>query len=129
MAKRRKEREESTLDRVIDALDEAPAGLHDLAPCIEELPEGLPGALIDLYARCDGGRLFVDSIELRASHEVTRDEETGGWVFGTLEEEELVVDAAGRVWRLDPSLDDRVCEGTALDRWLAGIVDALALLY
>lgn len=129
MAKRRRERDEAILDRVIDLLDEAPAGLHDLAPRVDVLPEGLPGPLIELYARCDGGRLYVDSIELRGSHEVARDDESGGWVFGTLEDEELVVDADGRVWRLDPSLDDRVCEGTALDRWLAGIVDALALLY
>lgn len=127
---RRSSRDEATLDRVIDALDDAPAGLHELAPRLDELPAGLPGPLIELYARCDGGRLFIDSIELRGSQEVARDPEGGdAWVFGALEDEDLLVDGKGRVWRMDPSLDQRVCEGTALDRWLAGIVDALALLY
>ncbi len=124
---RRREPQEATLDRVIELLDEAPAGLHDLVPRVDVLPDGLPGALIELFARCDGGRLFIDSIELRASADVERDGDR--WVFGSIEEENLLVDARGRVWRTDASLDDVVCEGTALDRWLAGIVDALGLLY
>jgi predicted Zn-dependent protease len=50
-------------------------------------------------------------------------------VFGELEGEDLLIDARGRIWRRDESLDDLVCEGARLDRWLAGIVDALAVLY
>src|SRR5262249_37666247 len=41
----------------------------------------------------------------------------------------LLLDARGRIWRTDDSLDDVVCEGTQLARWLAGVVDALAVLY
>jgi tetratricopeptide (TPR) repeat protein len=117
----------SGLDRVLDLLDAAPAGLHDIEPPAPQLPGGLPAALIELYARCDGARLFLDSVELAASAEVSVRGEH--WVFGTLEGDDLLVDARGRIWRSDESLDDLVCEGTRLDRWLAGVVDALAGLY
>ena len=109
------------------ALDAAPAGLHDVAPAAEQLPSGLPEALIDFYARCDGLRLYLDSVELWPSAAVEASGER--WVFGELEGEALLIDARGRIWRHDESLDDLVCEGTRLDRWFAGIVDALAVLY
>jgi tetratricopeptide (TPR) repeat protein len=117
----------SGLDRVLELLDAAPAGLHDVAPPAAQLPSGLPEPLIDFYARCDGARLFLDSVELAASADVERRGEH--WVFGSLEGEDLLIDARGRIWRSDESLDDLVCEGTRLDRWFAGIVDAIAVLY
>ncbi|MGH9887224.1 MAG: tetratricopeptide repeat protein, partial [bacterium] len=116
-----------TLDRVFERLDAAPAGLHDVALPAAQLPSGLPEPLIDLYARCDGARLFLDSIELAPSVEVVVDDDR--WRFGTLEDEDLEIDRRGRIWRTDASLDDLVCEGTRLDRWLAGVVDAVAMLY
>jgi hypothetical protein len=158
VAKKRRKDEHSDggpsgLDRVFAALDAAPAGLHDLTPPSEQLPSGLPEPLIDLYARCDGLRLYLDSVELRPSAEVEAVDPRGGiagggdpdgfaggagalprgidgrWVFGELEGEDLLIDARGRIWRRDESLDDLVCEGARLDRWLAGIVDALGVLY
>ena len=125
----------SGLDRVFALLDAAPAGLHDVAAPAAALPSGLPEPLIELYARCDGLRLYLDSVELWPSAEVVRrdpGDAAGGlerWGFGELEGEELVLDERGRIWRSDESLDDLVCEGTRLDRWLAGVVDALAVLY
>ncbi len=118
----------SGLDRVITVLDQAPFGLHDLEPPAARLPDGLPEPLIELYARCDGGRLFHDTLELVASAAIERDA-LGRWEFGTLDSEPVTLDARGRVWRADQSLDDVVCEGTRLDRWIAGFVDATALLY
>lgn len=134
MAKRRKDDRgddgPSGLDRVFAALDAAPAGLHDLTPPAAQLPGGLPEALIELYARCDGLRMYIDSVELWPSAAVeARDGGTGRWAFGELEEQELVIDARGRIWRTDESLDAEVCEGTRLDRWLAGLYDALGVLY
>jgi tetratricopeptide (TPR) repeat protein len=117
----------SGLDRVFALLDAAPAGLHDVTPPAEQLPSGLPEPLIDLYARCDGLRLYLDSVELWPSAAVEATDIR--WRFGELEGEELLIDARGRLWRHDESLDDLVCEGTRLDRWLAGIVDAMAVLY
>lgn len=132
MAKKRRKDEHSDggpsgLDRVFAALDAAPAGLHDVSPAADQLPGGLPEPLIDLYARCDGLRLYLDSVELRPSAEVEAADLR--WVFGELEGEDLLIDARGRIWRRDESLDDLVCEGTQLDRWLAGLVDALGVLY
>jgi tetratricopeptide (TPR) repeat protein len=116
-----------TLDRVFEELAAAPAGLHDVAPAAAQLPTGLPAPLIELYARCDGARLFLDSIVLLPSVEVAASD--GRWRFGTLEDEDLVIDRRGRIWRADESLDDLICEGTRLERWLAGTVDAVAMLY
>ncbi len=132
MAKKRRNDERgdggpSGLDRVLELLDTAPAGLHDVAPPATKLPDGLPESLIDFYARCDGARLFLDSVELAASADVTARDDR--WVFGSLEGEDLMIDVRGRIWRTDESLDDALCEGTRLDRWLAGIVDAIAVLY
>ena len=132
MAKKRRTDERGdggpgTLDRVLALLDDAPAGLHDVDPPAARLPSGLPEPLIDFYARCDGARLFIDSVELAPSADVVQ--RGDHWVFGTLEGEDLLIDDRGRVWRSDESLDDLVCEGTKLDRWLAGVVDAIAVLY
>lgn len=132
MAKKRRKDERadggpSGLDRVFAQLEAAPAGLHDLAPPTDELPSGLPEPLIDLYARCDGLRLYLDSVELRPSAEVESTD--GRWIFGELDGEDLQIDGRGRIWRHDESVDDLVCEGAQLDRWLAGLADALSLLY
>jgi Tfp pilus assembly protein PilF len=132
VAKKRRNDERSDgspggLDRVFEALEAAPAGLHDVAAPVAALPRGLPEPLIDFYARCDGARLFIDSLELVPSADVAPRGEH--WVFGTLEGDDLLIDARGRIWRSDESLDDLVCEGTRLDRWFAGVVDAIAVLY
>ena len=52
------------LDRVFDLLDEAAPGLHDVEPPAPDLPGNLPEPLIELYARCDGARIFIDSLEI-----------------------------------------------------------------
>jgi hypothetical protein len=137
------------LDRVFARLGEAAPGLHDVVPPAATLPSGLPEALIELYAHCDGGRLFHDGVEIAASAAVAAArsgsagprsdsppgelrspiDDDGRVRFATLEGEPVALDARGRVWRADASLDDVVCEGTRLDRWLAGVVDAVALLY
>ncbi|MBA3396109.1 MAG: tetratricopeptide repeat protein [Deltaproteobacteria bacterium] len=129
MAKKRREDDaQGGLDRIFEQLDEAPAGLHDLEPPVLELPKGLPEPLIELYARCDGGRLYHDTIEIVPSSQVTM-ETPGRWKFATVDGDEIALDHRGRIWRSDESLDDDICEGTRLDRWLAGMLDATAQLY
>ncbi|MGE3459666.1 MAG: hypothetical protein AB7O24_31425, partial [Kofleriaceae bacterium] len=131
MAKRRRDDDPGGLDgfdRVFALLDQAAPGLHDVTPPSGKLPVGLPGPLIELYARCDGARLFLDTIELAPASEVALTS-AGRWQFGTIDGDALAIDHRGRVWREDPSIDDDVCDGTRLDRWLAGTVDATALLY
>jgi len=117
----------SGLDRVFALLDEAPAGLHEVAPPIGNIPSGLPQALLELFAYCDGAQLFLDTLQLAPSADIVA--ENGRWTFGILDGDELSIDARGRVWRADASIDAEVCEGSRLDRWLAGAIDAIALLY
>jgi tetratricopeptide (TPR) repeat protein len=126
MAKRRSQ-DGDPLDRVFAALEDAAPGQHDLEPPAGELPPGLPPPLIDLYARCDGLRLYVDTIEVVAAHEVRFDQ--GRWRFATIEGDSVAIDHRGRIWRAEESIEDDVCEATRLDRWLAGALDALAHLF
>jgi hypothetical protein len=118
------------LDRIFAALEETPPGLHDVTPAADALPDGLPAPLIDLYARCDGARLYIDTVEIHSASEVAVDERTGTrWQFATLDGDAISIDERGKVWRTDPSVDDDVCDGTRLDRWLAGQLDAIGLLF
>ena len=125
MAKKRDELD--PLDRVFGVLEEAMPGVHDLAAPVDRLPSGLPPALIDLYARCDGGRIFVDTLELLRSEDVSFDGVR--WQFATLDGEAISIDLRGKVWRKDESVDDDVCDGTRLDRWLAGQIEAISMLF
>ena len=127
MAKRR-DAEANGLPRVFALLEEAPAGLHDITPAIAALPVGLPAGLIELYTCCDGMLLFHDTVEIVASGEVATTDR-GRWRFGTVDGDELSIDSRGRIWRSDASIDDEVCDGTRIDRWLAGTVDSIAPLY
>src|SRR5687767_3381175 len=127
MAKKRRE-SSSGLDRVFELVEEAPAGLHDLEEPSADLPAGLPEPLIELYARCDGGRLYHDTITIAPAREVVM-HVPGRWQFAAIEEDSVAIDHRGRVWRTDSSLDDDICEGTKLERWLSGSIDAIGLLY
>jgi tetratricopeptide (TPR) repeat protein len=126
--KSKKQGELAGLDRVLASLEEAPPGLHDVDPPSPALPSGLPPALIELYARCDGARMFIDSLELVAAAGVTL-LESNRWQFAELEGDPIAIDAKGKIWRTDASIDDDVCDGTRLDRWLSGQLDGLGLLY
>jgi len=124
MAKRA---EVDPLDRIFELLDEAQPGVHDLDPPTDDLPVGLPAPLIDLYARCDGARLFSDTLEIVPASEVTYD--GARWRFGAIDGEPIGVDHKGKIWRTDESIEDDVVDGTRIDRWLAGQLDALALIF
>lgn len=125
MAKKRDDGD--PLDRVFAALDDAPPGLHDIEPPAHELPTGLPAPLIELYARCDGARLYLDSIELAPSHAVTF--EHGRWHFAVVEGDDIAIDHKGKIWRDEESIEDDVCDGTRIDRWLAAQLAALELVF
>jgi hypothetical protein len=128
MAKSRRRDETSGLERVFETIEEAPAGLHDLDPVTAQLPSGLPEPLVELYALCDGGRFFHDTLTIAPAADVTMNA-PGRWQFATLDEDIISIDHRGRIWRTDAGIDDEVCEGTRLDRWLGGTLEATALLY
>src|SRR5690349_20515825 len=98
MAKKRAD-DLDPLDRLFASFDDAAPGLHDVDPPCDELPAGLPAALIELYARCDGARLFVDSLEIAPSEDVVFD--NGRWRFATLDSESVAIDHRGRIWCAD----------------------------
>ncbi len=130
MAKKRgsaANRDDGGLDRVLALLEEAVPGLHDVEPPAE-LPSGLPEPLIELYSRCNGLRMFLDTVEIVPARDVTMPT-PGRWQFATLEGEPIAMDHRGRIWRSDDSLDDDVCDGTRVDRWLAGLLASFGLLY
>jgi tetratricopeptide (TPR) repeat protein len=119
--------EDAALDRVLAQLAEAPAGLHDVGAPAAALPDGWPPPLRELYAVADGARLYVESLELLPSGEVAA--EGDRWRFARWEGDDVWIDRRGRVWRRDATVDDDVVEGTSPVRWLAGAVDACALLF
>ncbi|CAN5915410.1 hypothetical protein BH11MYX3_BH11MYX3_35480 [soil metagenome] len=127
MAKKRRD-DDHGLDRIIGVLEAAPPGLHDLDPPGPNLPKGLPEPLIELYARCDGGRIFLDTVEILPAREVSMPN-PARWRFATFEGDPISIDHRGKVWRTEEQLDDDICDGTRIDRWLAGAVDASAMLY
>jgi hypothetical protein len=71
--------------------------------------------------------LFHDEVEIATATDVLL--ENGRWRFATAGGDAIWLDDRGRVWRYDESLDDDLCDGTRLDRWLAGVIDALAIVY
>jgi hypothetical protein len=128
MAKKRRDDEVSGLDRVLVLMDQAPAGLHDVDPPSPSLPKGLPEPLIELYARCDGMRMFLDTVEIVPPREVTMPV-PGRWLFATVDGDPISIDGRGRIWRTDASIDDEVCDGTRLERWVAGLFDSIGIMY
>jgi Tfp pilus assembly protein PilF len=125
MAKKRDDGD--ALARIFATLDEAPPGLHDVAPPAAVLPPGLPAPLIELYAHCDGARLFLDALEVAPSHEVRFD--NGRWRFAIVDGDAIAIDHRGKLWRAEESIEDDVCEGTRVDRWLAGQLESLAHVF
>lgn len=123
----KKRDEVDPLARVFAVIEDAPPGLHDVDPPTDDLPAGLPGPLIELYAHCDGARIFGESVEIVASADV--EEENNRWRFAISDGDPLFLDRKGKVWRNEESIEDDVCEGTRIDRWLAGMLDALDLVF
>jgi len=115
------------VDRIAEALERAPAGLHDLGEPTVDVPMDWPPGLADVYFAFDGARLFNESIVIYPASQVERDDDS--WVVGDIDGDEVRVDARGRVWRTDELTGDRVMDGTSFDRWLHGAIDAEGLLY
>jgi hypothetical protein len=119
--------DETVVDRIVDALERSPSGLHDLGDASINIPDEWPAALADVYFAFDGARLFNESIVLTPSTAVERDGQH--WVVGDVGGDEIRVDKKGRVWRLDEETGDQVMDGSAFDRWLHGVIDAETLLF
>ena len=120
--------DDTTVDRIMAALERAPAGLHDLGEPTVDVPLDWPATVGDVYLAFDGGALFGDLLTLVPAREATTDDD-GLIAIGELVGDAIWFDRKGRVWRADPDTGERVIDGTRFDRWLHGVVDGLAALY
>ncbi len=120
---------DSTVDRVVAALERWPDGMHDLGEPTVNVPLDWPSAVIDVYLAFDGGRLFGDSLSLAAIADAPAWDERGRLALVEWLAEPIEIDRAGKVWRADAETGEDVCDGTAFDRWLHGAIDATALLF
>jgi len=123
--------EDTAIDRLGDALERAPAGLHDLGEPTVDVPLDWPVPLSDLYLAFDGGRLFHEELILAPAAEVEEvgDGDDTRWRIGELAGAAIEVDRRGRVWRTDDETGEDVVDGTSPARWLRGAIDGLALLF
>lgn len=116
-----------TVSRIARELARWPAGVHDLGEPATWLPPEWPASLAEVYRELDGAQLFHEAIELLPAARVTREDDR--WRIGSAWGDELAVDAAGRVWRHEADADQPMIDGTSLARWLAGAIDAEAMLF
>jgi hypothetical protein len=121
--------DDSTVDRVLAALERWPAGLHDLGEPQVDVPQRWPAAVVDVYLAMGGARLFNDTIVLAPADHVEAADDRGHLRCGTFDEAPVWFDVQGRIWREDPDTGDRYVDGTALDRWLFGAIEATALVF
>jgi tetratricopeptide (TPR) repeat protein len=124
-----REEDDTAVDRVLGALERWPDGMHDLGEPTVDVPQRWPASVVDVYLTMDGARLFGDAIVLHPGKELPPADDDGMIQFGTLDDEPLWFDPKGRIWREDPDTGDRYIDGTALDRWLHGAIDATGMLF
>ena len=121
--------EPTGFERVLERAEQSPVGFHDLRSPAEHTTTGLPPGAAEMYLWFDGGGLFFDTVTIVAAQDCVRSEETGRWQLGELDGHAIELDQAGRVWRLEGSLDAWLVDGTTLDRWLAGCLQGYPPMY
>ena len=121
--------DDTTVDRILGALERWPDGMHDLGEPTVDVPQRWPASVVDVYLTMDGARLFGDAIVLLPAKELAPADDDGMIQLGSFDDEPVWFDGKGRVWREDPDTGDRYIDGTALDRWLLGAIDAAAHLF
>ncbi len=115
-------------ERIRALLKRYPAGVHVVRGPAPVVDTALPTALIELYKQFDGGEMFFETVQVTPSRQV-RVGADGRTCFGELSGDALLVDEQGRVWRREADTDEVLAEGSRLDRWLWGTLEAEALLY
>lgn len=117
---------DEVLERILDALERYPEGVHRLNEPAYLLDTAIPESLAEVYRGFDGGDLFHESMTLRPSAQLAKHGER--LLVGEVAGDELFVDRDGAVYRREEG-GPILPEATAFDRWLSGYVDAEALVY
>lgn len=120
---------DEVLDRILEALERYPEGVHRLNDPAYLLDTEIPESLASVYRGFDGGDLFHESLTLVPSAELSIDDAGDGDRFriGEVAGDELWVDRRGAVWRREDG-GAVLAEGSDFDRWLSGYIDAEALI-
>ncbi len=118
---------QSSVDWIRSALAEYAEGVHSIPAGAYLLDSELPDVVAEVYRAFDGLELFHETLVLRPSSQVRWDE--GRALVGAVEGDDLWVDRAARVWRLESDTGELIAEGSRFDRWLAGFVCAEAVIY
>ena len=115
------------LGRVISALEGYELGVNQLGEPAFLLDSEIPASLAELYQLFDGARLFHEELVLFPSSALTRQGKR--FMVGEAQGDDVLVEPSGHVIRVEKDTGDEIVEGTAIDRWLSGFVDAAALVY
>ena len=120
--------DDEVMARVRAALGKSAEGVHVLGAPAAALDLDLPAGLVAVYREADGAELFHGDLVLRPRADWER---RGGRVLvGELGEDSLwVAVEGGAVWRLEEDTGEWIEEGSSLDRWLWGWVEAQSALY
>ena len=118
-------------ERIRAALERFEPGVHRLGEPAFLLDAALPDALAAVYRCFDGAEMFHESIVLVPSSQVAREtvDAEDRWRIGEIDGDDLFVDSAGQVWRFETDTSEWLEDGSRLDRWLLGMVEAEAMLY
>jgi tetratricopeptide (TPR) repeat protein len=110
------------------ALDRYADGVHEVGAPSAALDADMPAGLVAVYRAMDGVDLFQGDLVLRRRAEWRRDGQRVE--VGALGEDGLWIDlASGSVWRLEADTAEWLEEGSTLERWLWGWLEAQSLLY
>jgi tetratricopeptide (TPR) repeat protein len=119
---------EQAAERLCAALAFYGDGVHSLGEPAAALDADLPAGLAAVYHAFDGAYLFHEALILYPSARWTREAERVR--VGEMGGDSLWVDlGTGALWRLEEDTGEWLAEGTRLDRWLWGWVEAEGVLY
>jgi hypothetical protein len=119
---------EEAVQRLRSVLEGYAEGVHQLGEPAAALDADLPAGLVAVYREFDGADLFHEALILYPTPSWKRDGEHV--MVGEMGGDALWVElASGAVWRVEEDTGEWLCEGTQLDRWLWGWVEAEAVLY
>lgn len=108
-------------------LREYSAGVHEMGTPAVVLDSSLPASLEAVYREFDGGDFFHQSLVIFPAGQLSGSDDR--ILVGEYAGDDIYVDAEGRVFRLEQDTEELLPEGTRFDRWLAGVVDAEAVLH